>query len=240
MPYQHGYNLRSSTARDQSSEHHLDSHQHQRLDNHQYNLRSSTARGQPSEHRLDNNQQHRSSTARGQPPEHRLDNRQQQHLDSHQQQHLDNHQHDPGFDYSSSSRSPETKAVSSAYDSGQDVLYAYDNEHDRRNNHHEYYLQDNINTSRNRDRNQSLLPDATAPFGYQLSVTGEKYPVPDPNEKWRVKELNGAYTTSTMREIENFSGYWSTAPDGTRYFHCTVPIEVCKAIRQSSVQANIH
>ena len=198
MPYQHRYHTRSSTARGQPSEYHLDN---------RYNLRSSTARDQPSEHHLDNHQQH--------------------HLDDHQQQHLDNHQHDPGSHHSSSSRSSETRAVSSYYDSGQDVLHSYHNEHDRRNNDDEYYSHDNTDTSRNRDRNQSLRPDANAPFGYQLSVTGKRYPAPDPNQLWRVKELNGAHTERTTREIENLSGYWSTTPNGTQYFHRTVPIEVC-------------
>ena len=200
---------------------------------HHYNTRSSTARGQPSKHHLDNHQQQHLDNHQQQ----RLDSHQQQHLDNHQQQHLDTHQHDPGFDYSKSSRSPETRAISSYYDSGQDILHSYEYEHDRRNNHHEYYSHD---TPRNRDRNQSLLPDANAPFGYQLDVTGRKYPAPDPNQLWRVKELNGAHTERTTREIENLSGYWSIDPNGTQYFHRTVPIEVCRAIRQVFVLANSH
>ena len=203
---------------------------------HRYNTRSSTARGQPSEHHLDNHQQYHLDSNH----QHRLDIHQQQHFDNHQQQHLNKHQHDSGFDHSSSSRSSETRAISSCYDSGQDLLQSYDNQHDRRNNHDKYHSHDNIDTSRNRDRNQSLLPDANAPFGYQLSSTGKRYPAPDPNQLWRVKELNGAHTERTTREIENLSGYWSTTPNGTQYFHRTVPIEVCRAIQKSSVLANSH
>ena len=195
---------------------------------HRYNLRSSTARGQPSEQHLNNHQQQH------------LDNHHQQHLDNSHQQHLDNHQHHPGLDDSSSSRSSETQAISSYNYSDQDVLYSYNSQHDRRNNHNEYYSHDNIDTSRNRDRNQSLRPDANAPFGYQLSGTGKRYPAPDPNQLWRVKELNGAHTERTTCEIENLSGYWSTTPNGTQYFHRTVPIEVCRAIRQGSVVADSH
>ena len=186
---------------------------------HRYNTRSSTARGQPSEHHLNSHQQHP------------LDSHQQHLLDSHQKHHLDNHQHDPGFDHSSSSRYSESRTVSSYNDSGQDILHSYDNQHDRRNNHDEYYSHDNIDTSCNRDRNQSLRPDANAPFGYQLSSTGKRYPAPDPNQLWRVKELNGAHTERTTREIENLSGYWSTTPNGTQYFHRTVPIEACRAVQ---------
>lgn len=223
MPYQHRYETRSSRTRGQPSEHRNDT-------------RSSTARGQPSEHRNDT----RSSIARSQPSQHHLDNQQQQRLDDPQQQHLNEHQHYSSFDYSTSSRSPETRAVSSSYDSGQDLLRSYDNQYGRRNNHDEYYSRDNIDTSRNRNRNQSLRPDANAPFGYQLSCTGQRYPAPDPNQLWLVKELNGAQTERTTREIENLSGYWSTTPHGTQYFHRTVPIEVCIAIRQSFVLANNH
>ena len=195
---------------------------------HRYNTRSSTARGQPAEHHLDNHQQHR------------LDSHKQHRSNNHQQHHLNNHQHDPGFDQSSSSRSSETRAVSSYYDTGQDLLHSYDIQHDRRNNHDEYYSHNNIDTWRNRDCSQSLRPDANAPFGYQLSGTGKRYPAPDPNQLWRVKELNGVHTERTTREIENLSGYWSTTPNGTQYFHRTVPIEVFRAIRQCSVLANSH
>ena len=215
MPYQHRYETRSSTARGQPSEH-------------RYDTRSSTARGQLSQHHLDDRQQQH------------MNNRQQQRSNNQQQQHLDNRQHYSSFDYSTSSRSPETREVSSSYDSGQDLLRSYDNQYGRRNNHDEYYSRDNIDTSRNRDRNQSLRPDANAPFGYQLSCTGQRYPAPNPNQLWLVKELNGAQTERTTREIENLSGYWSTTPHGTQYFHRTVPIEVCIAIRQSSVLANNH
>ena len=123
----------------------------------------------PHQHRYNT----RSSTARGRLAEHNLHNHKQQHLDNHKQHHLDHHQHDPGFNQSSSSHSSVTREVSSYYDSGQDLLHAYDNQHGRRNNHYEYYSNDKIDTSRNRDRNQSLLPDANAPFGYQLSGTGK-------------------------------------------------------------------
>ena len=166
----------------------------------------------------------RSSSARGQPS----------------QYHLDNHQHHPGFDHSSSSLSSERFAVSSYNYSGQDILHPYDTQHDRRNNHDECYSHNNIDTSHKRDRNRDLRPDSNAPFGYQLDVSGRRYPAPDPNQLWRVRELNGAHTERTSSEIENLSGYWSTTPNGTKYFHRTVPIEVCRALLEKSELANTH
>ncbi len=165
----------------------------------------------------------RSSTARGQPS----------------QYHLDNHQHHPGFDHSSSSRSSERFAVSSYSYSGQDILHPYDTQHDRRNNcGDECYSHNNTDASRNRDRNQDLRKDANAPFGYQLNVQGIRYPAPDPDRLWRVRELNGAHTERTSREIESLSGYWSTTQHGTQYFHRTKPIDVCRALLEKSELAD--
>lgn len=171
----------------------------------------------------------RSSTARGHPS----------------QYHLDNHQHHPGFDHSSSSRSSKRFAVSSYNHSGEDVLHPYETQHDRRENHDECYSHDNPDPSRNRDnnrdRNRDLRPDANAPFGYQLDVQGKKRAVTtDPNKLWRVRELNGAHTERTTREIEILSGYWSETPNGTPYFHRTTPIEVCRADLEDSGLVNTH
>ena len=156
----------------------------------------------------------RSSSARGNPS----------------QYHLDNCQHHQGFDHSSSSRSSERWAVSSYNYSGQDVLHPYDTQHDRRNNHAECFSRENPDPFLNRDNNRDLRPDANAPFGYQLNVQGKKRPAPDSNQLWRVRELNGTHTERTSRDIERLSGYWSTTPNGTRYFHRTVPIEVCRVV----------
>ncbi len=167
----------------------------------------------------------RSSRARGQPS----------------QYHLDNHQHHPGFDHSSSSRSSERFAVSSYNSSGQDVLHPYDTQHDRRNNHDECYSHDNLEPFSRGERNSDLRPDANAPFGYRLDVTGKRHPAPtDPNKLWRVRELNGAYTEKTSREIESLWGHWSTTPRGTEYFYRTQPFEVCRAIPEKFEQANTH
>ncbi|KAK0507069.1 hypothetical protein JMJ35_010527 [Cladonia borealis] len=152
----------------------------------------------------------RSSAARGNPSQNRMDN----------------HQHDPGFDHSSPSRSSERSAVSSYNSSGQDVLHPHDTLHDRRNNHDESNSRDNTDPSPTRDNNQDLRPDANAPFGYRLDVSGKKRPAPDdPNQLCLVRERNGAHTDKTRREIEDLSGYWSITPNGTRYFHRTTPFE---------------
>ena len=156
----------------------------------------------------------RSSNARGHPS----------------QDQSDNQQHPPGIDHSSSARSSERGAFSPYNYSRQDVLHAFNTQHDRRNNHNEYYSHDNQDPSRSRDNNRDLRPDANAPFGYQLNVQGKKRPAPDPNQLWRVRELDGTHTERTTREIEDLSGYWATTPNGTRYFHRTVPIEVCRAV----------
>ena len=166
---------------------------------HRYNTRSSAARGSPSQNRVDN------------------------------------HQHDPSFDYSSSSRSSERSAVSSYNSSGQEVLHPYDTQHDnpdpsrtRDNNHDESNSPDSLDPYPTRDNNQDLRPDANAPFGYRLDVSGKKRPAPDdPNQLCLVRERDGAHTDKTRREIEDLSGYWSITPNGTRYFHRTTPFEVC-------------
>ena len=199
MPNQHRYNTRSSAACGNPSQDRVDNHQHDPNSDHSSSARSSERSAVSS------------YTSSGQEVLHPYET----------QDHKGNNQDE--------SKSHENPDPSPTRDNDHDESNSHDNPDpspNRDNNDDESDSSDSLDSYFTRDNNQDLRPDANAPFGYGLNAFGKKYPAPDPNQIWLVRERNGAHTDKTRREIDTLSGHWSMTPNGTRYFQRTTPFEV--------------